>query len=574
MKKSFLIFILGIILSFGTANACTNFIFTKGATTDGSVFVTYSADSHQLYGELYFFPRADWPAGSKLAVYEWDTGKFLGEIDQIPHTYQVIGNMNENQVMIGETTYGGLPELQEQKGAVVDYGSLIYIALQRSKTAREAIKVFADLMEKYGYYSEGESFSIADKNEAWIFEVIGKGDFEKGAVWVARLIPDGYVSAHANQARIMTFDYQKKNKWDDPKANTFNSKDVISFARTYLKYNGTDKDFSFSDFYAPVDFSAARFCEIRVWSMFKDISSGIKNNSNYFDYAKGDIKHDDNYIDGSANPNHFASNRMPLWVKPDKKVSVHEVMNLMRDHLEGTDLDMTQDIGAGPFECPYRWRGLTWEVDGKEYVNERATATQQAGFVFVAQARNWLPDPIGGIFWFSVDDPANNVFVPIYCAIDEVPETYADGNGSMLEWSDNSAFWTFNQVSNLAYTRYNVIHPEINLLQQQLETDFISSIPEIDKKAQDLYAKDAKLGAQYLTEISVKMANELVYQWKDFYHYLFMKYKDGNIMQSKDRKLLDNGNSKNIPPMPSQPGYGEKWYRVIIQQTGDKFLLK
>jgi len=570
MKKLSII-ILVLLTTFQIGNSCTNFLITPGATKDGSTLVTYAADSHQLFGALYFFPRADWPEGSKLAIYEWDTGKYLGEIDQVPHTYQVVGNMNENQVIVGETTYGGLPNLQEQDVATIDYGSLIYISLQRSRTAREAIKVFADLMDKYGYASEGESFSIADPNEVWIFEVIGKGNFEKGAVWVARKVPDGYICAHANQARITTFEYQKKNKWDDPNATTFNSKDVITFARKYLNYKGKDKDFSFSDFYAPVNFEGARFCEMRVWSFFKSVNNEIKSNKEYFKYAQGYIKHDDKFMDGKPNPNKYASNRMPLWIKPDHKLTVHEVQNLMRDHLEGTELDMSQDIGAGPWHCPYRPRPLTWDVDSVEYFNERIVATQQTGFSFVAQARKWLPNPIGGIFWFSVDDAASSVYVPMYMGLTKAPETYAEGNGSMIKWSDNAAFWVFNQVSNLAYTRYDYIHPEIEELQQNLEQNFIKESQAIDKKAAELYKTNPEKATQMVSEYSIKTANDLVAHWTDFYHYLFMKYKDWNIMKSKDYKLLDNGNGKDIPPMPDQPGFRPEWYKLIIKETGDKF---
>ncbi len=562
MRRFFLITLLAIF-AFDWANACTNFLITPGASFDGSSIVTYAADSHQLYGELYFFPRADWMAGTKLAVYEWDTGKYMGEIDQISHTYQVIGNMNEHQVIIGETTYGGLSELGAQDGAIMDYGSLIYIALQRSKTAREAIKVIAESMEKYGYASSGESFSVADANEVWILEIIGKGNFGKGAVWVALKIPDGYVCAHANQARITTFDYQKVNKWDDPNATVFNAPDVISFAKDQKLYSGKDKDFSFSDVYAPVDFGGARFCEIRVWAFFKDISSEIKNNNEYFEYAKGNIKH--------GGDNNFAINRMPLWVKPDHKITVNEVMNFMRDHLEGTELDMSKDIGAGPFEMPYRWRGLTWEYDGKTYFNERATATQQTGFSFVAQARKDYPDPIGGIFWFSVDDAASSVYCPIYCAINKAPEVYAEHNGSMMRWSDNSAFWTFNQVSNFAYTRYNAIHPEIQELQQKIEKKYADYTPVIDQAALKLYEKDKDMAVQFLTDYSVNTANDLVATWKSFYQYLFMKYMDGNVKPAENYKLLDNGYNTEIPNVEF-PGYDEKYYKAIIDETGDKFL--
>lgn len=575
VKKALFFALLAVFLiSTYPSKACTNILITAGASKDGSCIVSYSADSHTLFGELYFWPRASWPVGAKLKIFEWDSGKFLGEIDQVSQTYQVIGNMNEFQLIIGETTFGGREELHHQKGAIMDYGSLIYVALQRSKNAREAIKIIAELMEKYGYASEGESFSIADPNEVWIMEIIGKGDFEKGAVWVALRIPDGYVSSHANQARITTFKYQKTNKWNDPNATVFNSPDVISFARKRGWYNGKDEDFSFSDVYAPVDFSGARFCEIRVWSFFRKVSAEIANNNEYYEYVKGNIKYEDKFLDGRPNPNKFASNRMPLWIKPDRKISAQEVMNFMRDHLEGTPFDMTKDMGAGPFACPYRWRPLTWNVDGQKYLNERAIATQQTGFTFVAQARKWLPDPIGGLFWFSVDDAANTVFVPIYCGIYKVPHTYAKGNGSMIHWSDDAAFWVFNQVANLAYTRYNYIHPEIDTLQQKLENEFFQLTGEVDKKAKELYSQNPQAALDYLTNFSVSKADSVVYLWKDFYKYLFMKYKDGNIMKSENYKLLDNGNGQNIPPAPYQPGYGEKFLRAIIQDNGEFLKVK
>lgn len=563
MKKTILLTFFALFIAWGNTQACTNFLITPGASFDGSSIVSYNADSHQLYGELYFFPRADWAADAMLAIYEWDTGKYLGEIPQVPHTYQVVGNMNENQVIIGETTYGGLSDLHHQEGAIMDYGSLIYIALQRSKTARDAIRIMAELMDQYGYYSEGESFSVADANEVWIFEVIGKGNYEKGAVWVALKIPDGYICAHANQARIMTFDYQKKNKWDDPNATVFNSVDVISFAKKNDLYKGKDKDFSFSDVYAPVDFGGARFCEIRVWSFFKDVSAEIKNNNEYFEYSKGNIKH--------GGENNFAINRMPLFIKPDRKISVDDVMNFMRDHLEGTELDMSQDVGAGPYNLPYRWRGLTWEYDGKTYFNERATATQQTGFSFVAQSRAGFPDIIGGIFWFTVDDPACSVYTPLYCGMEKCPEVFLEGDGSMMRWSETSAFWVYNQVSNLAYTRYNAIHPEIHELQQKLEKRYVDYTSVIDEAAKNLYVKDKKLAAQFITDYSVNTANDLVDTWRDFYHYLFMKYLDGNVKPSEGYQLIDNGYNTEIPKV-TFPGYSEEFYKAIIDETGDKFL--
>lgn len=547
-----------------SSNACTNYLITKGASVDGSTMISYAADSHVLFGELYYWAAATWPAGSLLDIYEWDTGKFLGKIKQVPKTYNVVGNMNEFQVAIGETTYGGRSELSSQTGAIMDYGSLIYIALQRSKSAREAIRVIADLMNEYGYYSSGESFSIADKNEVWIMELIGKGEGEKGAVWVALRIPDGYVSGHANHARITTFDYQNENMWDDPEAMTFNAKDVISFSKNKNFYKGKDKDFNFSEVYAPVDFGGSRFCEIRVWSMFNKVRDDMDK---YWDYVKGNIKHKKDHIEGEPyTVDNFASNRMPLWVKPNKKVSTHDMMMFMRDHLEGTELDMSLDAGAGPFGLPYRWRPLTWEVDGITYCNERTTATQQTGFSFISQSRSWLPDEIGGIIWFGMDDAASSVYVPMYTSMTAIPETFKTGNGGMMEWSDNSAFWVFNQVSNLAYTRYSDIHPEIEAAQLALETEFIQNTLAIDAGALELYKTDKELAIAFLTNYSVNQGNRVTSGWKKLYQYLFMRYMDGNI---KTKQEVPEG-YKYVTPLVSQPGYSKDFYKKISTETGDK----
>ncbi|MCX7697202.1 MAG: C69 family dipeptidase [Bacteroidales bacterium] len=530
---------------------CTNFIITKGASTDGSVILSYSADSHVLYGELYYWAPGVYPDGTMMDIYEWDTGKYLGKIKQAKRTYNVVGNMNEFQLAIGETTFGGRKELHEQPGAILDYGSLIYVTLQRAKNAREAIKIMAELVEEYGYASSGESFSIIDKNEAWILEMIGKGPGEKGAVWVAVRIPDGYISGHANQARIRTFPLADGKKsitnkqWDklfNPAIECIYSHDVIEFARKKKFFEGKDNEFSFSDTYNPLTFGGARFCEIRVWSMFRQVN---KEMDKYLDYVRGEN----------------LKNRMPLYIKPDRKISVRDVMNFMRDHLEGTPFDMTQDMGAGPFKCPYRWRPLTFKVDGKEYLNERATATQQTGFCFVAQARSWLPDEIGGVYWFSVDDVASTVFTPIYSCSRQIPETYAEGNGSMMQWSDNAAFWVFNQVSNWAYTRYSYIHPEIQAKQDSLENLYLQRVKQMDEKALQIYSQDKIQAVKILSDFSVQNANELVYYWKKFYQYLFMKYMDGNIKTPVPGE-------KN--PKVNQPGYGEDWYRRIIRETGDK----
>lgn len=556
MKKLFLFFALVFLIA-KASDACTNFIVTKGASVDGSVMVSYAADSHLLYGELYHFPAKTYPKGSKLKIYEWDTGKFLGIIDQVEQTYNVIGNVNEFQVAIGETTYGGREELVDTTG-IMDYGSLIYIALQRSKSAREAIKIMVELMDKYGYCSSGESFSVCDKNEAWIFEVIGKGPGRKGAVWVAMKIPDGYVSAHANHARITTFPFQKKNDWFNTNQTVFHSPDVISFAREKGYYNGPDNEFSFSDTYAPLDFGGARFCEIRVWAFFNAVANGMDQ---YWDYAKGNIirgKHD------------YPTNRMPLWVKPNRKLSQKDLFILMGDHLEGTELDMSKDIGAGPFGCPYRWRPLTWKVDGVTYCNERATATQQTAFSFIAQLRNWLPDHIGAINWFSVDDAATTVYVPMYTCMTETPYNYREGNGDLMNFTMESAFWVFNLVSNWAYTRYNAMFPDIQKVQEELHNKFISEVAENDKKFVELYNKDKDKAIAEMTKYSHNAAEYTHKKWTELFAYLFTKYMDGNI---KTPSEVPEG-YKYYAPNLKQPGYGEEWYRRIANETGDKLKVK
>ena len=532
------------------SNGCTNFLISKGATVDGSTMITYAADSHTLYGELYYQPAQDYPEGAMRDIYEWDTGKYLGQIPQPSHTCSVIGNMNEFQVAIGETTFGGRSELSSQAGAIMDYGSLIYVALQRAKTAREAIEVMTNLVDEYGYYSSGESFSIADPEEVWILELIGKGEGEKGAVWVAVRVPDGYISGHANQARITTFPLNDQN-------NCLYSKDVISFAREKGWYNGTNKDFSFSDVYAPVDFGGARFCDARVWAGFNKVTSGMDA---YENYAEGNVEH--------GGENNFPTNRMPLWVKPDKKLTVQDVMGMMRDHFEGTALDMTQDLGAGPYKLPYRWRGLTWNVDSVEYCNERAISTQQTGFSFVAQSRNWLPDPVGGILWFGVDDTYSTCYVPMYCGINKIPECFAVGNGDMLTYSETSAFWAFNWVSNFAYLRYDDMIKDVQKVQKELENKYVAYVPVIDQAAETLINSGGEEKAKaFITEFSVNEANNMTTRWKQLGHYLLIKYMDGNIKREKDGEFerTDTG----LAPAPLQPGYPEWWYKAIANSTGD-----
>ncbi len=534
-RLQILIPLIGLLIVFGFEKilACTNFLISKGATTDGSTMITYAADSHVLYGELYFTPAADHLPGEMLDIYEWDTGTFLGEIRQIPHTYSVVGNMNEHQVSIGETTWGGRKELRDSS-AIMDYGSLMYVTLQRAKTARQAVKNMGELVEEYGYYSSGESFSIADPNEVWIMEMIGKGPDKKGAVWVARKIPEGYISGHANQARIRQFPL------DDPD-NCLYEKDVIKLAKDKGWFEGGDTDFSFADAYAPLDYGALRFCESRVWIMFHRAAPSLNLS---MDYVKGvDI-----------------TEPMPLWIKPDNKLSARDVMELMRDHFEGSDFDMTKDVGAGPYSLPYRWRPLTWEVDSVGYCNERATSTQQTGFSFVAQARSYLPDPIGGVLWFGVDDTYSTVYVPMYCGIKKVPHNFAVGTGDFQHFTWESAFWVFNFVSNYSYLRYNAMIKDVQKVQRELEGKFAADLPGIDNAAVKLYKESPQLAIDYLTEYSVEIASLTVNRWKKLGEFLIYKYLDGNV---KD----ELGNV-------TKPGYPKFWYRNIVNKTGDQFEIK
>ncbi|PKP52200.1 MAG: dipeptidase [Bacteroidetes bacterium HGW-Bacteroidetes-1] len=581
MKKTlFALLTLGFIaLTPMRSNACTNYLVTKGASVDGSTMITYAADSHVLYGELYHWSAGEHAAGTMIDIYEWDTGKFLGKIKQAPRSYNVVGNMNEFQVAIGETTYGGRPELVDTTG-IVDYGSLIYLTLQRATSAREAIKIMAELVEENGYYSSGESFSISDKDEVWIMEMIGKGttmktdkktkktfNANKGAVWVALRIPDGYVSGHANQARIMTFpiadgknSITSKNfdKIFEPDVEVVYADDVISFARSKGWFVGDDSEFSFSDTYAPVDFGGARFCDIRVWTMFNKVTDGMDK---YWDYVKGNIKHEEIFEDGRPNPNKFATNRMPLWVKPEKKISVHDMMMFMRDYLQGTELDMSQDFGAGPHQSPYRWRPLTWKVDGITYVNERATATQQTGFSFITQSRSWLPNAIGGIIWWGVDDANTSVYMPMYSSITKVPYNFERGNGAMMEWSETSGFWITNMISNLSYTRYNMIHPDVAAVRDGLEKMFIERTSAIDLAALNIYKNDNAAAIAFLTDYSSEQGARTFQTYKTLYQEMFMKYMDGNV---KTR----NPGQQN--PNVKFPGYSEQFLRKVAEDTGDK----
>jgi len=515
------------------AAACTSVLVAKGATVDGATYVTYAADSHELYGELYHTPAGVHPPGELRDVVEWDTGRLLGRIPQAPVTYNVVGNMNEHQVTVAETTFGGRKELVDPKGGL-DYGSLIYIALERARTAREAIRIMTDLVAEHGYASEGESFSIGDPDEVWILELIGKGPGRKGAVWVARRVPDGHVSAHANQARIRQFPL------DDPRTTLY-AKDVVSFARANGWFTGKDAEFSFADTYAPLRFGAIRGCEARVWSVFRRVapSLGLPVGS-----ALGDAD----------------APRVPLWVKSERKLAVRDVMELMRDHFEGTPLDLSQGVGAGPFALPYRWRPMNFEVDGQKYLHERAISTQQTGFSFVAQARGALPAPVGGVLWFGVDDTYSTVYVPNYCGNRRVPRSFAVGTVDFQTFSWDSAFWVFNFVSNWAYGRYADMIQDIRKVQGELEGGFLSRQPEVERAALALHAQSPDLARDYLGAYSVEQGDRVTARWRKLGEALIVKYLDGNVRDAQGKI--------------THPDYPESWRRRIVQDGGERLRIR
>lgn len=533
------------VISVGKADGCTNLIAAKGATTDGSVMMTYSADSHNLYGFLHHVDAATHPKGSMRQIREWDTNKPLGEIPEVEVTYNVVGNMNEHQLVIGESTWGGHKELVDTTGnSIMDYGSLIYVALERCKTAREAIDCMTDLVEKYGYASSGESFTIADKNEVWVMEMIGKGA-EKGAVWVAVRIPDNAICAHANEPRIRQVDLKDKE-------NVRYSKDMIKFARKRGYFNGKDADFSFADAFETHDASTRRGCDGRVWSYFRRFS---KDAEKYFAWV-----------------NYDSNEPMPLYIVPDKKVSLAEMQDAMRDLFQGTPYDMTQDVGAGPFHVPYRWRPMEYEVDGKKYCMERAIATQQTGWSFVSQSRNWLPDPVGGVFWFGTDDTNTTVYMPFYCGMTQVPEQVAEGD--INTFNINSNFWVNNIVANEAYHRYDLMIPDIRKVQNALEKGFIGSIPDADKALKEMV--DAGNMADYITTVNnmgAEVAAKATDEYKNLAIYLFVKFMDGNRKKTDaDGKFLKS--EYGTPLYPEFPGYDKKYYENIVKESGDHFLLK
>ncbi len=522
--------------------ACTNLIVGKNASKDGSTIVSYSADSYGLYGELYHYPAGVHKKGTLVDIYEWDTGKYLGQIEQARQTYNVIGNMNEFQLTIGETTFGGRPELVDTT-AVIDYGSLIYLALQRSRTAREAIKVMTGLVQEYGYYSSGESFTIADPNEVWIMEMIGKGPGVRGAVWVAVRVPDDCISAHANQSRIHQFDMNDKE-------NCMTSGDVISFAREKGYFSGVNKDFSFANAYSPLDFGARRYCEARVWSYFNMFTD---RGAEFLPYIKGK----------SDQP-------MPLFVKPNRKLSVQDVQQAMRDHYEGTALDISRDFGAGPYHAPYRLSPLSFEVDGQTYFNERPISTQQSAFVFVAQMRSTMPDAVGGVLWFGIDDANMTVFVPIYCCTDRIPAGYGRPDGAdYITFSWRSAFWLFNWVANMIYPRYDLMIGDMREIQSELERSFFDAQPGIEQAAMNLMEIEPARAKALLASYSCQMAQSTLASWKQLGEFLVVKYNDGVVKRVKGRTF--ERNSIGQPARVIRPGYPQEFLKEYVKQTGERY---
>lgn len=542
--KRFLSLIATIVIFVSGAGACTNFLVGKKASADGSVFISYSADSFGMSGFLAHFPAGVHPAGTMRAVYDWDSGKYLGEIPEAPVTYNVIGNINEHQVAIAETTFGGRHELVDPNG-IIDYGSLMYIALQRSKTAREAIEVMTTLTQKYGYYSEGESFSIADPDEAWILEMIGKGG-EKGTVWVAVRIPDDCISAHANQSRIHKFDMKDKE-------NVMYAKDVIKFARKKGYFNGKDEDFSFAMAYCPPDFGGLRWCDARAWSFFNMYADA--DMSEYLPWASGDA---------TATP-------MPLFFKPKKQLTLQDVQVAMRDHFEGTPFAVDGDLGGGIYNMPYRLSPLTFEYEGKEYFNERPISTFQSAFTFVAQMRAHLPREIGGVLWFGCDDANMIVYTPVYCCLDRVPVCYSAEKADPVTFSWDSSFWVFNWVSNMIYPKYSLVVDDMKRVQSELEQKFYDNSVALESEWVGALKESPKYAVAAIKDFSCNCAEEALAEWKKFGEYIIVKYNDLVVKPEKNGRFAREATGIAVPPQ--RPGYPKAYIKRFVEETGDKYLI-
>ncbi len=526
------------------ANACTNFIVGKGASADGSVICTYNADDYGMFQSLCHYPAAKHAPGEMRRVVDWDTNKYHGDIPEAAETYNVIGNINEYQVTIGETTYGGREEMVDSTG-ILDYGSLIYIALQRSKTAREAISVMTTLVETYGYNSEGETFTICDPNEAWIMEMMGMGPGSKSAVWVALRIPDDAICAHANQSRITKFDMKDKK-------NVLFSKNVVKYAKKMGWFSGKDADFSWNEAYAKPDFSGRRYCEARVWSFFNHFSNDMNR---YLPYAMGKGEYDE---------------PMPLWIVPNHKVTVKEIMACMRDHYEGTPFALDGNIGGGIWQMPYRPTPLSFELDGKKYFNERPTSTQQTGFSYVSQMRSWLPREIGGLMWWGNDDGNMVAYTPIYCSMTKRPECYNTPGADELNFSDKNAFWVCNWVSNMVYPRYSLLFPALEQVRDSLENNYFDETPKVEQAAGMLYDSDPQKAVQLLNAYSVEKAQQMLKRWKALATYLIVKYND--MIARPEENGHFTRDKYGLGSRPKRPGYPEEFKRALINQTGDKYL--
>ena len=537
ISKQIKTFALAAIMSASAmeASACTNLIVGKKASVDGSVLVSYNADDYGMFGHLCHYPAGTHKKGEMRKIFDWDTGEYHGEIPEAPVTYNVIGNINEFQLSIGETTYGGREEMIDTTG-ILDYGSLIYVTLQRAKTAREAISVMTSLVEKYGYCSSGETFSICDPNEAWIMEMMGTGPGSKGVVWVAMRIPDNAICAHANQSRIGKFDMRDKK-------NVVYSKNVISYARKMGWFTGRDADFSWKNTYARPDFSGRRFCDARVWSFFNHYQKGFDR---YLPWALG------------KDPN---AEDMPLWIVPDRKLSVHDVQMGMRDHYEGTAMALdTTNVGGGIYQMPYRPTPLQFKVDGKTYFNERPISTQQTAFSFVSQLRSWMPREIGGVIWFGNDDANMIAYTPVYCGNTVQPECYNTPGADAVTFSDKNAFWVCNWVSNMVYPRYSQIFPELQAVRDSLESSYFARQADFEKKAMNLYATDKPSALRMLNEYSVEKAQQMLAEWKNLAIRIIVKYNDMGVKQEKNGKIL-----KRV----MRPGYPESFARKLVKETGD-----
>ena len=529
---------------FNHATACTNLIVGKKASKDGSVIISYSQDDYGSFEPLRVIPAADHPAGTMHPLYHYESNNYLGEIPEVAHTYGVVGLMNEFQVSIHETTWGGRAELTDTISGLIDYGSLMVLGLQRSKTAREAIEVMTSLVDTYGYESEGESFSVADPNEAWILEMIGKGPGRKGTVWVAVRIPDDCISGHANQSRIHQFPLKDKK-------NCLYAKDVISFAREKGYFNGKDADFSFADAYAPADFGALRYCEARIWSYYNKWAA--EDMSPYLPYAMGDTK-------GQV---------IPLYVKPKAPLSVQDVKDMMRDHYEGTPMAMTEDIGMGAWEMPYRPTPLSFEVDGKMYFNERPISTQQSACVYVSQMRSWLPNHIGGVTWFANDEANMTAFTPCYCNMTQAPECYDKNTADAFHFSTRSAYWVENWVSNMVYLRYNLLFPELQKVRDRLEKDYNSLQDEVESKAASMEKEEA---IKYLSAYSHRVAGSMMDEWNQLAQLIIVKYNDMAVKRTDENGQYEKTPGGNPRPV-LRPGYPERFKREIIKQTGTRYQL-